>query len=437
VSNVFVLDTHKRPLDPVHPGHARRLLNQGKAAVFRRYPFTIILKHPSHPTEGHSLRIKLDPGATTTGIAIVDDASGAVVFAAELSHRGQAIKTALDGRRTVRHARRRRHTRYRKPRFANRRRKKGWLPPSLKSRVEQIITWVERLRRLCPVAALSLELVKFDLQKMNQPEISGVHYQQGTLAGYEVREYLLEKWERTCAYCGKGRLPLQIEHIQPKSKGGTDRISNLCLACEPCNLAKGSRDIQEFLHQQPERLKKILAQARAPLKDAAAVNSTRWLLFEEVKQLGLPVETGSGGRTKFNRTQRGLPKTHWLDAACVGTSTPATLSVKECIPLLIAATGHGNRQICGVNKYGFPIRHRKRQKVHAGYQTGDLVRAVVPAGLKTAGTHQGRVLARATGSFDIATSHGRVAGVNARYCHPIHRNDGYSYQKGARLSSLA
>jgi hypothetical protein len=90
-----------------------------------------------------------------------------------------------------------------------------------------------------------------------------------------------------------------------------------------------------------------------------------------------------------------------------------------------------------VNKYGFPIRHRKRQKVHAGYQTGDLVRAVVPAGLKTAGTHQGRVLARATGSFDIATSHGRVAGVNARYCHPIHRNDGYSYQKGARLSSLA
>jgi 5-methylcytosine-specific restriction endonuclease McrA len=428
VSNVFVLDPDKHPLDPVHPGYARRLLSQGKAVVFRRFPFTIILKQSSQQTQGHPLRLKLDPGARTTGIALVDDTSGAVVFAAELSHRGQAITTALDGRRTVRQSRRKRHTRYRKSRFANRRRKQGWIAPSLKSRVEQIITWVKRLRRLCPLAALSLELVTFDLHKMEQPEICGVDYQQGTLAGYEVREYLLEKWGRTCAYCGKGGLPLQIEHIQPRSKGGTNRISNLALACASCNQAKGNRDIQEFLKHQPERLQQILSQARTPLKDAAAVNSTRWQLFEQLKQLGFPLETGSGGRTKFNRTRLGLPKTHWLDAACVGASTPAILYMTGVVPLQIIATGHGNRQICGVNKYGFPIRHRKRQKVHYGYQTGDLVRAVVPAGLKTAGIHQGRVLARATGSFDIATAQGRVAGVNARYCQPVHRNDGYSYQ---------
>lgn len=262
MSLVFVLDTQRRPLDPVHPGHARRLLTQGKAAVLRTYPFTIVLKRKVEEANPHPLRIKLDPGARTTGIAIVDDASGTVVFAAELTHRGEAVTTALAARRTVRRSRRKRHTRYRKPRYANRRRKKGWIAPSLSSRVENILTWVTRLMRLCPVAALSLELVKFDLQQMEQPEISGVQYQQGTLAGYEIREYLLEKWARRCAYCGQEGVPLQIEHIQPKSRGGTDRLRNLALACEPCNRAKGSRDIREFLQQQPERLKLILSQAR-------------------------------------------------------------------------------------------------------------------------------------------------------------------------------
>ena len=88
-------------------------------------------------------------------------------------------------------------------------------------------TWVRRLARLCPVGAISLELVKFDLQQLEQPEISGTQYQQGTLAGYEVREYLLEKWERACSYCGVKGVPLQVEHLQAKANGGTDRVSNL------------------------------------------------------------------------------------------------------------------------------------------------------------------------------------------------------------------
>ena len=167
-----------------------------------------------------------------------------------------------------------------------------------------------------------------------------------------------------------------------------DRVCNLTLACEPCNQAKGKQDILVFLAKKPELLSKIQAQAKAPRKDAAAVNATRWKLYHRLEALGLPVECGSGGLTKFNRTQRVYPKTHWLDACCV-------------------------------------------------YQTGDMIRAVVKAGLKTEGTHIGRVLARATGSFDIVTKQGRIAGVGYRSCRPIHRNDGYSYQKGARHSSPA
>lgn len=432
---VFVVDTHRKPLDPIHPGYARRLLTLKKAAVLKRYPFTIVLNVAIKEPQVQPLRVKLDPGSKTTGVAVVNDATGEVVFAAEIRHRGQAIKTSLDERRAVRRFRRHRHTRYRQPRFNNRRRRKGWLPPSLESRISNIITWVERLRRSCPIAAISQEFVKFDMQLMENPEISGVEYQQGALQGYESREYLLEKWNRQCAYCGLKDVPLQVEHIHPRANGGTNRISNLALACEPCNRAKGTQDIQVFLAKKPDVLRRILAQARAPLKDAAAINTTRWALYERLKNVGIRVEVGSGGLTKYNRTRRGLPKTHWLDAANVGKSTPEVLQVDGVVPFLITATGHGNRQMCGTNKYGLPIRHRQRKKRSFGFQTGDMIRGVVPTGRKQ-GIHEGRALVRASGSFDIVTKHGRVQGIGHRYCHHLHRADGYSYEKGERHSSL-
>ena len=280
MSRVFVLDTNRQPLNPVRPGYARLLLTQGKAAVFKRYPFTIVLKKTVEHPILEPLRMKIDPGSKVTGLALVNDATGEVVFAAELTHRGQQITHALADRRAVRRGRRQRDTRYRPPRFSNRRRPPGWLAPSLTSRVEHVLTWVKRLMLLCPITWISQELVRFDLQVMENPEISGKDYQQGTLAGYEAREYLLEKWHRTCAYCGKGNSALQVEHIQCRAKGGSNRISNLCLACEACNLAKGTQDIAVFLAKKPDLLNKILAQAKAPLRDAAAVNATRYALNE-------------------------------------------------------------------------------------------------------------------------------------------------------------
>ncbi len=372
MSHVFVVDANRKPLTPLHPGSARLLLTQKKAAVFRRYPFTILLKTmPEHP-EVHPLRLKIDPGSQTTGLALVNDATGEVVFAAELSHRGQAIKRAIDQRRAVRRNRRQRKTRYRKARFANRRRRKGWLSPSLISRMTNIVTWVQRLRRIAPITVLSQELVNFDLQQMDHPEISGMEYQQGTLAGYEVREYLLEKWQRACSYCGAQNVPLQVEHIQAKANGGTDRVSNLCLACDSCNQAKGTQDIRVILSRAPDLLGRILAQTKAPLKDAAAVNTLRWALYERLGTLGMPIECGSGGLTKFNRTVRELPKKHWLDAACVGKSTPEHVHLTRVVPLLITATGHGSRQKCNVNEMGFPCSKPKGTKKVKGFQTGDM-----------------------------------------------------------------
>src|SRR5262249_23497503 len=159
-----------------------------------------ILKTRIQEPQGEPLRLKIDPGSCTTGIAIINDAKGEVVFAANLSHRGERIKERLDKRRAVRRSRRQRKTRYRTPRFLNRKHKKVCLPPSLESRIANILTWVNRLRRFCPITAISMEVVKFDLQKMENPDIEGCQYQQGILAGYEVRSYLLEKWGRKCAY---------------------------------------------------------------------------------------------------------------------------------------------------------------------------------------------------------------------------------------------
>ena len=296
---VFVLDKSGRPLMPTTPARARILLQAKKAVVFRLHPYTIRLKSRVGG-EVQPLTLALDPGSKATGIAIarVSGAFRHALWLGELLHRGAAIRKGLEQRSNYRRRRRSANLRYRAPRFDNQNRPTGWLAPSLQHRVDTTTSMVRRLCALAPIADVAMELVRFDMQAMQNPEISGVEYQQGTLAGYEVREYLLEKFHRTCAYCDAQNVPLQVEHIDPKANGGSNRVSNLTLGCEPCNQEKGARPIQEFLAKDPERLKRILANAKAPLQDAAAVNATRWTLLNDLKSMGLPVTTGSGGRTE-------------------------------------------------------------------------------------------------------------------------------------------
>jgi 5-methylcytosine-specific restriction endonuclease McrA len=403
------------------------LLRHGKAAVYRRYPFTIILKHRTGG-DMQPVELKLDPGSKTTGVALVADHQGGKValWCGELHHRGAAIKKALDSRRAIRRSRRSRKTRCRAPRFNNRTRKAGWLPPSLQSRVDNVLTLAKRLQRVCPVTGIAVETVRFDLQKVENPGIAGTAYQQGTLFGYEIREYLLEKWQRCCAYCGTENVPLEIEHVVPKSRGGSNRISNLTLSCRDCNEKKGNRPIQDFLADRPERLKKILAGLRRPLHDAAAVNATRYAIGNTLKTLKLSVSFWSGGRTKYNRTGQHYPKAHWIDAACVGETGESVRLDPEQQPLSIKATGHGSRQMCRMNRHGFPRTSAKGARIVKSYRTGDMVRATVPTG-KKAGIHLGQVAVRTSGSFNIATAAGTVQGISYRHCRIVQMADGYNY----------
>ena len=423
---VFVLDKNLKPLDSCDPARARKLLQKERAKVFKCYPFTIALQDrtvENSVTHPHLIKIYL--GSKTTGIAVVQEETGRVTNALEISHRGQQIKNSLESRRALRRGRRNRKTRYRKPRFLNRTRRAGWLPPSLESRIANLETWIKRIRKLCPIAAISQELVRFDLQQIQNPEISGVEYQRGELFGFEVKEYLLQKWNRKCAYCGVENVPFEIEHILARSMGGSNRVNNLCLSCHSCNQAKGKKPLKEFLKKKPEVLKRVLAQAKAPLKDAAAVNATRWELYRRRMATELPVEVGTGGRTKFNRKTRGIEKTHWADAACVGNSTPERLLLNGINPLIIKAKGHGKRQRCGTDRYGFPIRHARTQKFFMGFQTGDLVKANVLTG-KYAGTYTGRIAIRFKPSFKL-TAGSKIFDVHPNYLKTIHKADGYEY----------
>jgi len=365
----------------------------------------------------YPITLKIDPGSKFTGITLLNNWNQGI-WGMELQHCGAAIKDSLESRKAVRRGRRDRNTRYRQARFLNRKRPVGWLAPSLRHRVLTTETWVKRLRKYAPITSIVQELVRFDLQQLENPEISGVEYQQGELQGYEVREYLLNKWERKCAYCGAENVPLQVEHIQPKANGGSDRISNLCLACEKCNQKKGTQDIKKFLAKKPELLKKILSQAKKPLKDAAAVNSTRWALFHALKETGLPVTTGSGGLTKFNRTRLGLPKAHWIDAACVGKVDFTGLRKLELLttkPLIVKATGQGTRRLCRINKFGFPCSN-PRQIYDHGWNTGDIA---IGKGV------MGRVVVQSATRLEIRINKKRIGGQLIDF-KKLHSKDAYS-----------
>ncbi|WP_151480036.1 RNA-guided endonuclease IscB [Streptomyces albicerus] len=440
-SRVFVLSKDGQPLMPCHPARARELLGKGRAVVARQVPFTIRLKDRTlAESEVDGVRLRIDPGSKGTGLALTDekkeaDEHGATVtvrrglIAVELQHRGDQIRMCMQQRAGYRHRRRSANCRYRAPRSDNRARPEGWLPPSLRHRVDTTVSLARRMCRYAPITEIHIERVAFDTHAMTAGSpLAGTEYQQGTLAGTEARAYLHAKWNRACAYCDAAGVPLNIDHLRPRSRGGSDRVSNLVLACVPCNQAKGSTPVDVFLAHRPDRLAEILQQVKTPLHDAAAMNATHWRLTEALESLGRPILAWSGGRTKWNRTAMGLDKTHTVDALCVGgldhEDGDAIVRLPEQV-LIAKATGRGSYARTTPDRFGFPRLRRARAKQHFGYVTGDLVRATIPTG-KWAGTWTGRISVRARGQHSLATPRGRI-NVSHWNLRLVQRGDGYGY----------
>ena len=378
-----------------------------------------------------------------------------VIFAANLAHKGHSVSEKLASRAANRRSRRNRKTRYRKPKWTNsmskkqlahiNQRSKGWFAPSIHSRLDNITNLSRKLIKLTPIKSFSVENVRFDTQLMENPNIQGVEYQQGTLFEKEVKEYLLYLFGHKCGYCkGLSNDPiLEREHIIPRSKKGSNKIGNLALACRTCNEAKNNYLPQEWLEilgkskskiniMRFKNFSKIAKGLKPSMRDAALMNIIRFKLVDNLREFNLPIELGSGGLTKFNRTNQNLPKDHWIDAACIGKSGENIIIPNNLIPLNIKAIGRGSRQMCRVDKFGFPRTKPKKKGDVYGFKTGDLVKAIVLKGKKQ-GTYQGRVAVRETGNFNISTKNGVIQGISYRYCRLLQKNDGYQYSNHNNL----
>ena len=409
---VFVLNSDKEHLSPIHPGEARRLLKERKAAIFRRYPFTVILKE-NLQQDVEPLILKIDPGSKFTGLALLEERLNRVIWAGVLQHRQLEIKLDLLKRKGCRKDRRSHKTRYRKCRRENRVRSKNSFYPSVAHIYKTLFTWVKRLNTLTKISSISIEQVKFDNQKIKNPYIKGTQYQQGPLSKFNEKEYLLRKHNKTCFYCGTSEGVFQKDHFLSKSKGGTDKISNLVLSCVSCNQKKGSNQV-------------LSAKENYLFRESGVVNSLRKKLVDVVTSFNKPLEIGIGIQTRENRLALNLPKQHWIDAALVGDSGVSVI-VNPCMKFLkIKSMGHGNRQQCQTDKYGFPKNIKTCPKSLFGFQTGDFVKAFTKKG-KYPGKHMGRITLHMDGRFEVR--HGKTI-VRAKHetCVLLQKKDGYFYE---------
>ena len=419
---VFVLDKSKKPLNMISHAKARILLKNRLAVVHKVYPFTIRLRDNSCGSQDRTYTVKIDPGSKHTGIAITDN-NNSVVMLAEIEHRGHIIKRDLYGRRAIRHNRRGRKTRYRPAKFLNRTKPQGWLAPSVKSRADNVINFIKKYKKLLNIDKVMIENVSFNTAQMTSGDyLVGTDYQQGPLYDTNLREFVFSKTQGRCSYCGAKAE--EIDHIVPRANGGTDSSYNLTPTCRACNQMKSNLSLKDFGKLVGKDFSRL--EPRNLLKDAAIVQIARNYTIRKIKEIMPNTISYGSWLTKYNRDELGLPKEHYYDALSVG-EIPNKFNFLTNKILLISAKGRGSRQMCRVDKYGFPRTSPKGSKLVEGFQTGDMVKAIVPTGLKKGGEYLGKVAVRSSGYFNIQTKTKTIQGIGHKYCHIIQRSDGYLY----------
>ena len=342
--SVYVLNMRGQPLMPTTPKKARIVLKQNKAKVTKRTPFTIQLTHQTGEAK-QNITLGIDSGYKYVGF------SGATkereLISGELTLRTD-IRKKLQDRAMYRRTRRSRLW-HRQPRFNNRNRKENWFAPSIEHKVQTHIRLIQKIKAILPISNTIMEIANFDTQKMQNPEISNKEYQQGELQGYEIREYLLEKWGRKCAYCNKKNIPLEIEHIIPKSRGGSNRVSNLTLACNKCNLKKGKQTAEEF------GFPNIQKQAKQSLKATMFMNIVKKRIVKE-----LNCDYTYGYITKHNRIKANIEKSHSNDAFVIAKGN----TQQRTMPFTCGQVRRNNRKL-QTNRKGFrPSIRRQRYDYH-------------------------------------------------------------------------
>lgn len=305
------------PLMPCTQKKARILLKEGKAVIYKYDPFTIQLTYATGETK-QDCHIGIDTGSKHIGMAITSE--NKVLFKGEIDLR-QDVKSNIDTKHIYRRSRRNRKTRYRQPRFLNRKRSDKWLPPSLQNRVDHTFHWIDTFCSLVSDPILHIEVGKFDTAKMINPEINGVDYQHGQTYGFfEERYFVFARDNYTCQCCGKSKDKiLQTHHIIYRSNGGTDRVDNLITVCTDCHTSKNHQK-GGILYKWQEQHKKVKQYKEPPF-----MNAIRKRIFARYPN----AHTTYGSETTPHRKELGLEKTHYNDAITISGITNIKEDPKE------------------------------------------------------------------------------------------------------------
>ena len=438
-NRVPVIDADRQPLAPCTPRRARILVKQGKAQGRHQNGIYHLVLNRTVPSQlTHAASITVNPGSTTTGIAVIqdrNDQSRTVLLGIELHHRGKTIKSNMTKRAQHRNSRRGR-LRHRKPRFSNRRRKPGWLPPSILSRLLNTLTWINRISKLIAISGIHVETQQFDTQRLADPAVHGREYQQGVLYQTTLRAFVIHREDHRCIYCNRKPGRFTLDHVVPRSANGPTTPGNVVAACERCNKAKGNRPVEEYLKRRPKVLARVQKHLKRPMAAAAHLNAIIPRLLAELRGNNWEVAEHDAAQTAANRRLLEIPKSHFNDAAVLGPIRSIRNMPSQV--LSIRAAGRGQRQRAVVDKYGTPRGrayrdycrltpqeqaqaptpgHKGREKRVQGISTNDLVEIQHKTGTHrgTAGIYRDRVrlletkpalTAKLAGTKLIARHHG-------------------------------
>ena len=345
---------------PTTPQKARKLLKQNKAKIINYKPFTIQLLYVTGEAK-QPINLGVDLGAKHIGVAITSKNN--VLAKGEIELR-QDVKSLLETKKIYRSSRRNRKTRYRPARFLNRvsSKKKGWLPPSILSRIDNAFIWIDKFTNLLPNPKVSIEVGKFDIAKMINPKIEGVDYQKGQTYGYhDVRYFVFARDSYTCQVCKKKDKILQTHHIKYVSKGGSNRADNLITVCTDCHTSENHKE-GGVLYDWMIKNKKVKT-----YKEATFMNIIRQRIFSKYPNAIITY----GSVTTPKRKELGLEKTHYNDAIAISGIESIRHNVDETFKIkqfrkkkrsLHEATARKGRKT--------PNKTQKRNSKNTKYQNG-------------------------------------------------------------------
>lgn len=338
---IYVMSKEGKALMPSERGwRIGYLLRHGKAHVVSRVPFVVQLDYES-TTYTQEVSLGIDAGSKHIGVSASSEKKE--LLAAQVELRSDVVNL-LSTRRELRRTRRNRKTRYRKVRFDNRKRKDGWLAPSIEQKVDSHLKVIRLVHKLLPITKTTIEVAQFDAQKIKNPDIKGEEYQQGEQMGFwNVREYVLARDGHRCIHCkGKSRDHiLNVHHLESRKTGGNSP-SNLVTLCETCHKA---------YHRGEFELK---IKRGNSLRDAAVMNIMRWVVYERAKEEFENVHLTYGYATKHTRIENGIAKTHAADAFCIAKNVNAmrlsSFFMCRCVPRHTRALHVANPKKGGIRR---------------------------------------------------------------------------------------